>query len=180
MWEVPSHSYRADSHRHGASGPHFILGQARRPAGSDRSCQTLDRRNHMHPKSSALALLMLLVACANGPKPPNLNECWEHRIPVTETVTNVLSLCVAGDRASVSIYYPNVTTPSTTCRQAGTVVRRDAKLLALSLAGGTCENGRALRSYEVTCSFEEARALKCTTNESQVPMEFSHASSRSE
>jgi hypothetical protein len=109
----------------------------------------------------AIPVASIFVGDASGAGDPAPSVCWEHTMEAPNR-PNVLSLCVRGDSAIMSVYYPNTTSPPTTCFQSGKATLKPGGALAISLGQGVCQNGNAVRQNELACSPNADQSLTCT------------------
>ena len=109
----------------------------------------------------AIPVASIFMAAASGAGDSAPSVCWEHTMEAPNS-PNVLSFCVRGDSAIMSVYYPNKTSPPTTCFQSGKATLKPGGALAISLRQGVCQNGNAVKENDLACSPNTDQSLTCT------------------
>lgn len=109
-----------------------------------------------------LLIAIVVSGCASKEILRDPTDCWQHDLG-EKYFHNVITVCVANDRAAESVYFPNAKTswPSTICRHAGKLTLLPDENMNMDFESGSCENRRTTPESKMTCKKNSDRSLSC-------------------
>jgi len=114
---------------------------------------------------ATLVAASILCACATMPVTKPLAGCWRQTLNQPDIAKNTITVCFTGSSVTRSIYYPNVDTPPTTCKQDGTWRQTRGGKQSASFREGDCENGRRIGASGMLCSVLSSESISCSVQE---------------